>query len=129
MAWTCWVSPLRIGCSGECGKRHLAGERESALVARAMQEALRRERLEEALLPPVVALAIALVAGDLLILAYGEAPGAVWRLMIDGTWGNAYGFGQVLYKATTLTCTGLAVAMSLRAGLFNIGKLWEIKKT
>ena len=82
---------------------------------------LRRERLEEALLPPVVALAIALVAGDLLILTYGEAPGAVWRLMLDGTWGNAYGFGQVLYKATTLTCTGLAVAMSLRAGLFNIG--------
>jgi ABC-type uncharacterized transport system permease subunit len=82
---------------------------------------LRRERLEEALLPPVVALAIALVAGDLLILAYGEAPGAVWRLMIDGTWGNAYGIGQVLYKATTLTCTGLAVAVALRAGLFNIG--------
>ena len=81
----------------------------------------RRERLEEALLPPVVALAIALVAGDLLILAYGEAPGAVWRLMLDGTWGNAYGIGQVLYKATTLTCTGLAVAVALRAGLFNIG--------
>ena len=84
---------------------------------------LRRERLEEALLPPVVALAIALVAGDLLILAYGEAPGAVWRLMIDGTWGNAYGIGQVLYKATTLTCTGLAVAVALRAGLFNIGEI------
>ena len=47
---------------------------------------LRRERLEEALLPPVVALAIALVAGDLLILTYGEAPGAVWRLILDGTW-------------------------------------------
>ena len=82
---------------------------------------LRRERLEEALLPPVVALAIALVAGDLLILTYGEAPGAVWRLMLDGTWGNAYGIGQVLYKATTLACTGLAVAVALRAGLFNIG--------
>jgi simple sugar transport system permease protein len=61
------------------------------------------------------------VAGDLLILAYGQAPGAVWRELFAGTWGNAYGFGQVLYKATTLTCTGLAVAISLRAGLFNIG--------
>ena len=29
--------------------------------------------------------------------------------------------GQVLYKATTLTFTGLAVAIGLRAGLFNIG--------
>src|SRR6185503_15999750 len=43
------------------------------------------------------------------------------RLLIDGTWGNAYGLGQVLYKATTLTFTGLSVALGLRAGLFNIG--------
>lgn len=80
-----------------------------------------RTALEEAVLPPVMALMVAFVAGDLLILAYGQAPGAVWRMLVEGTWGNAYGFGQVLYKATTLTCTGLAVALSLRAGLFNIG--------
>ena len=73
------------------------------------------------MLPPLVALAVALVAGDLLILAYGQAPGVVWRLLLEGTWGNSYGFGQVLYKTTTLTCTGLAVAVGLRAGLFNIG--------
>jgi len=41
--------------------------------------------------------------------------------LLDGTWGNAYGFGQVIYKATTLTFTGLAVAIGIRAGLFNIG--------
>lgn len=80
-----------------------------------------RTILEEGVLPPLVALAIAMVAGDLLILMYGQAPGAVWRMLLEGTWGNAYGFGQVLYKATTLTCTGLAVAVSLRAGLFSIG--------
>ena len=39
--------------------------------------------------------------------------------MLEGTWGNAYGFGQVLYKATTLTFTGLAVGLGLRAGLFQ----------
>lgn len=80
-----------------------------------------RQVFEEGILAPLVALLVALVAGDLLILAYGQAPGAVWTLLIEGTWGNAYGFGQVLYKATTLTCTGLAVAIGLRAGLFNIG--------
>ena len=80
-----------------------------------------RTTLEEAVLPPLVALVVALAAGDLLILAYGQAPGTVWRMLLEGTWGNSYGFGQVLYKATTLTCTGLAVALSLRAGLFNIG--------
>ena len=80
-----------------------------------------RLALEEALLPPAVALVVVLVVGDLLMIAYGQAPATVWRLLLEGTWGNAYGFGQVLYKATTLTCTGLAVALSLRAGLFNIG--------
>lgn len=80
-----------------------------------------RTKLEEALLPPVVALLIALLVGDVLILSFGQSPAAVYRLLLDGTWGNAYGFGQVLYKATTLTFTGLSVALALRAGLFNIG--------
>ena len=72
-------------------------------------------------LAPLVALLIAAIVGDILILSFGQSPGEVYRLLIEGTWGNAYGLGQVLYKATTLTCTGLAVALGLRAGLFNIG--------
>ena len=67
-----------------------------------------RERAEEALIPPLVALLVALICGDLLILSYGQSPAAVYRLLLEGTWGNAYGFGQVLYKATTLAFTGLA---------------------
>jgi len=80
-----------------------------------------RANLEEALFPVVVALLVAAVVGDILILAFGQNPGAVYHLLLEGTWGNSYGFGQVLYKTTTLTFTGLAVAMGLRAGLFNIG--------
>ncbi|HJQ53116.1 MAG TPA: ABC transporter permease, partial [Gemmatimonadaceae bacterium] len=80
-----------------------------------------REHVEEALIPPLVALLVALICGDLLILSYGQSPAAVYRLLLEGTWGNAYGFGQVLYKATTLAFTGLAVSYGLRAGLFNIG--------
>ncbi len=80
-----------------------------------------REQLEEAILPAVVALLIAAVVGDILILSFGQNPGTVYRLLLEGTWGNAYGLGQVLYKTTTLTFTGLAVALGLRAGLFNIG--------
>jgi len=72
-------------------------------------------------LPPLVALAIAAVVGDLLILSFGEAPSTVFRLLVEGTWGNAYGIGQVLYKTTTLACTGLAFALAGRAGLFNVG--------
>ena len=83
--------------------------------------ASRRAMIEEAVLPPLVALLLAAVVGDALILLFGQSPGAVYRLLLEGTWGNAYGFGQVLYKATTLVFTGLAVALGLRAGLFNIG--------
>ena len=85
-----------------------------------MSEGL-REKLEEALFPPVVALLVALICGDILIMSYGQAPSTVYRLLLEGTWGNAYGFGQVLYKATTLTFTGVAVAVGIRAGLFNVG--------
>ena len=80
-----------------------------------------RENLEEALFPPLVALLVALICGDLLIMSYGQSPATVYRLLLEGTWGNAYGFGQVLYKATTLAFTGLAVSLGIRAGLFNVG--------
>jgi len=95
----------------------------ATIVGGAAQTPLRTtlDRVLEAVLPPFVALLVSIVAGDLLILAVGQSPGAVYRLMLEGTWGNAYGLGQVLYKTTTLICTGLAVAMGLRAGLFNIG--------
>ena len=80
-----------------------------------------RVRIEESILPPLVALAIAALVGDVLIIIFGQSPGDVYRQLLEGTWGNAYGFGQVIYKATTLTFTGLAVALGIRAGLFNIG--------
>jgi simple sugar transport system permease protein len=94
---------------------------ERAVAAVASAGPSRRSRLEESLLPPLMALAIALVVGDVLILTFGQSPGAVFKLLLEGTWGNAYGFGQVLYKATTLTFTGLSFAIAARAGLFNIG--------
>lgn len=82
---------------------------------------LRATQIWEAVLPPIVALCVAAVIGDLLILSFGESPAAVFSLLVKGTWGNPYGIGQVLYKATTLTCTGLAFALAGRAGLFNVG--------
>ena len=76
---------------------------------------------DEALLPAAMAVAVALVVGDLLIMSFGASPKAVFGMLVEGTWGNPYGIGQTLYKTTTLICTGLAVALPLRAGLFNIG--------
>ncbi len=78
-------------------------------------------RVAPLVLPPMAALLVALVLGDILIIAFGQSPAHVYRLLIEGTWGNSYGFGQVLYKATTYAFTGMAVAVGLRAGLFNVG--------
>jgi simple sugar transport system permease protein len=65
--------------------------------------------------------AAAWVAFDLLVWAYGESPRALLGILFDGTWGTAYGAAQVVYKATPLLFTGVAIDVALRAGLFNIG--------
>ncbi|MCG8422550.1 MAG: ABC transporter permease [Proteobacteria bacterium] len=68
-----------------------------------------------------IALAVSVVAGSLLIVLTGKSPTEVFSLLISGTWGNAYGFGQVLFRATPIILTGLAVALAFKVGLFNIG--------
>ncbi len=70
---------------------------------------------------PVLAILLALVAGAVLVLTLGRNPVEVYAKLLDAIFGSAYGFGQVLFKATTLIGTGLAVAVAFRAGLFNIG--------
>lgn len=57
----------------------------------------------------------------LLVWVYGESPRAIAAQLFAGTWGIAYGVGQVLYKATPLLLTGVAVDLALRAKLFNVG--------
>jgi simple sugar transport system permease protein len=78
-------------------------------------------RARAALLSTVAALAAAQVVFALLVYAYGESPASVFADLLHGTWGTAYGAGQVLFKATPLLFTGVAFDVALRAGLFNIG--------
>jgi len=73
------------------------------------------------LVPPVIAVAAALLVGAGFIVAVGQDPAQVYGAMATGVFGSAYGWGQVLFKATPLIFTGLAVALGFRAGLFNIG--------
>jgi simple sugar transport system permease protein len=72
-------------------------------------------------MPAVAGLAAGWLAFCLLVWLYGASPRAMAVLLFDGTWGTTYGAGQVLFKATPLLFTGLAVDLALRAGLFNIG--------
>lgn len=75
----------------------------------------------EAISAIVVSLLFAMAIGSALILSFGQSPGHVYLLMLARTWGDLYGVGQVIAKATPLVATGLAVALALRAGLLNIG--------
>lgn len=69
----------------------------------------------------LIAALIALAIGSAMMLVAGASPGVVWGAMIARTLGDPYLLGEVLYRATTLVFTGLAVSIALDAGLFNIG--------
>jgi ABC-type uncharacterized transport system permease subunit len=76
---------------------------------------------ERSLHATAAGLAAGWLAFCLLVWAYGASPSGMAALLFEGTWGTWYGAGQVLFKATPLLFTGLAVDVALRAGLFNIG--------
>jgi ABC-type uncharacterized transport system permease subunit len=78
-------------------------------------------RLGPAALTTIAGVAAGWLALALLVWVYGESPREVIGQLVSGTWGMPYGVGQVLYKATPLLLTGVAVDLALRAGLFNVG--------
>lgn len=78
-------------------------------------------RLREELTIAAIALLVAMAVGSALIAIGGTSPLEVWGALFARTLGSSYGFAQVLFKATPLVFTGLAVAIGLRVGLFNIG--------
>jgi simple sugar transport system permease protein len=69
--------------------------------------------------PIAAALAVALLLAVLFALVLGVAPGEMFSLVTRRF--GAYAWGQVMYKATFLIFTGLAVALAFAGGLFNIG--------
>jgi ABC-type uncharacterized transport system permease subunit len=70
---------------------------------------------------PLVAVALGLVAGAILILVSGENPATAYGGLFQGAFGSSSGLGRTLDKATPLILGGLAVAFAFKAGLFNIG--------
>ena len=54
-------------------------------------------------------------------MAHGASPGAMGRRVWEEVLSSPYGLSQVVFRATPLLLTGLAVATAFQAGLFNIG--------
>ncbi|MCM2278822.1 MAG: ABC transporter permease [Oligoflexia bacterium] len=74
-----------------------------------------------ALLQPVLAVALGLALGLLVTAVAGESPWRVLTILGQSAFGSPYDLGMTLFYATPLIFTGLAVALPLHAGLFNIG--------
>lgn len=68
-------------------------------------------------LQPIVAVLIATIVGGLLVLALGENPIEVYWLLISGSVIGVPNLLVTLQMMTPLIFTGLAVAISFRAGL------------
>jgi ABC-type uncharacterized transport system permease subunit len=57
----------------------------------------------------------------LFLLIYDVNPIELYISMFASSFGNLYGFGEVLIKSTPIILTGLAAALPARAGMINVG--------
>lgn len=69
----------------------------------------------------LVAIAVALFVGAVLILAFGYDVGRAFGSLFSGAFGSMYAISQTLMRTVPLLFTGLAVTVAFRVGLFNIG--------
>lgn len=70
---------------------------------------------------PVLSVIVALAIGGILVYIQGSNPLLAYRVLFTTAFGSVDGIATTLAKATPLVLSGLAVAICLRAGLFNIG--------
>lgn len=75
----------------------------------------------EYILLPLFNLAIALLVSAIVVSLIGQNPVQVIQVLIKGAFGSQRGLSYTLYYATSFIFTGLAVAVALKGGLFNIG--------
>ena len=74
-----------------------------------------------AALIPILAIALAISLGAVLIAIAGISPLVAYKSMLIGAFGSVDGIAETLVKTTPLLLVGLGMAVSYRAGLVNIG--------
>jgi ABC-type uncharacterized transport system permease subunit len=70
---------------------------------------------------PLLSVLGAFVVAGIVVWACGGSPFEALSALLQGSCGSSTGLLRTLSKATPLLLSGLAVAVALRAGLFNIG--------
>ncbi|HOK29990.1 MAG TPA: ABC transporter permease [bacterium] len=73
------------------------------------------------ILAPLFAVILAFLVGAIVIVILGEDPIFVYRVLFSQSISKVDGWGYVLFNATPLIFSGLAVALAFRGGMFNIG--------
>ncbi|MBB5204015.1 simple sugar transport system permease protein [Inhella inkyongensis] len=86
-----------------------------------MSNALALPRWIELGILPLWNLAVALVVAALVVKLIGHSPVQAFEVLVNGALGSPRGLGYTLYYATNFIFTGLAVAVAIHCGLFNIG--------
>ena len=86
-----------------------------------MSDAQALPRWADLVLLPVVCLAVALLVAAGVVALVGQNPVDVISVLVRGAFGTQRGISYTFYYATTFIFTGLAVAVALHGGLFNIG--------
>jgi ABC-type uncharacterized transport system permease subunit len=102
------------------------GTLQSDLLKRAVAT---RGDVEEIFLVPVLAVAVAILFGGVIMLATGIEPariGAAFAALFTGSVGSVYALSETLTAAAPVTLAALGVALAFRAGLFNIGAEGQI---
>ncbi|MDR7554586.1 MAG: ABC transporter permease [Armatimonadota bacterium] len=82
---------------------------------------MRTPRALRPLAESLATVALGLVAGGLLVWAFGHSPVAAYRALVAGAFGTREDLLETLAFATPLMLTALTFAVGMRAGLFNIG--------
>jgi len=70
---------------------------------------------------PLIAVVAAFIVGGIIVALIGDNPFETYRLLLGNSFGSLRDVGYMLFYATPLIFTGLAVAVASRCGLLNIG--------
>ena len=73
------------------------------------------------ILSPLIAVIAAFVVGGIIVALIGDNPFETFGLLVGNSFGSLRDVGYMLFYATPLIFTGLAVAVAFRCGLLNIG--------
>jgi len=75
----------------------------------------------KAVLVQILAILLAFATGAIVLSLTGYSPIQAYSAMFRGAFGNIYGIGQTLTRATPITFTAIAFLFAFKSGLFNIG--------